>query len=59
LETTLCQYPVAGIIASARYLRNPRLMSWIEANFPASTTIRADDTDRVIARIYRREKEKR
>ena len=57
LETTLRQYSVAGIIASARYLRNPRLMSWIEANFPASTTIRADDTDRVIAHIYRREKE--
>ena len=59
LETTLCRYSVAGIIASARYLRNPRLTSWIEANFPASTTVRADDTDRIIARIYRREKEKK
>jgi len=59
LETTVCRYSVAGIIASARYLRNPRLMSWIEANFPASTTVRADDTNRIIARIYRREEGKK
>lgn len=58
LDTTLRQYPVAGIIASARYLRNPRLMSWIETSFPSSITIRADDTDRVLARIYGCQKEK-
>ena len=37
LETTLRQYPVAGIIVSARYRRNSQLMSWIESNFPVST----------------------
>jgi hypothetical protein len=59
LEATLRDYPLAGVVAASRYLRNPPLMSWIEATFPVSTRVRADGSDKVIAQIYRSEREKR
>jgi Dolichyl-phosphate-mannose-protein mannosyltransferase len=59
LETTLRQYPLAGVIVSARYRRNPQLMSWIESNFPVSTQVGGDNPDTFVARIYSREKETR
>jgi Dolichyl-phosphate-mannose-protein mannosyltransferase len=59
LETTLRQYPVAGVIVSARYRRNSQLMSWIESNFPVSTQVVGDNPATFVARIYSREKERR
>jgi hypothetical protein len=56
LETTLRRYPVAGVIVSARYLRNPQLMSWIESNFPVSAQLGGDDPRTPVVRIYSREK---
>lgn len=43
---------VAGIIVSTRYERNPRLMSWIETNFPISTRLGAEHADELNARVY-------
>ncbi len=59
LEAALHDYPLAGVVAAGRYLRNPPLMSWIEATFPISTPVHADGSDKVIAQIYRSEREKR
>lgn len=59
LETTLRQYSVAGVIVSARYRRNPQLMSWIESNFPVSTQVGGDDPTTSVVHIYRRESEER
>jgi hypothetical protein len=58
LETTLRQYPVAGVIVSARYRRNSQLMSWIESKFPVSTQVGGDNPATFVARIYSREKER-
>src|SRR5439155_11909751 len=52
LETTVCRYSVAGIIASARYLRYPRLMSCYYANFPDSTMVLAIVTYSCNSRFY-------
>jgi hypothetical protein len=59
LEATLRQYPVAGVIVSARYQRNPQLMSWIESKFPVSTQVGGDNPHTSVARIYSREKDRR
>ncbi len=57
LDAMLRQYPVAGIIVSARFQRNAHLMSWIKANFPISTRLGGYD-DTAEACLYTRDKEK-
>lgn len=44
---------VAGIIVSTnRFQRNPRLMSWLETNFPISIRLGGERADELSARVY-------
>jgi hypothetical protein len=43
---------VTGILVSARYERNRRLMSWIEMNFPTPARLGNEDADELKARFY-------
>jgi 4-amino-4-deoxy-L-arabinose transferase-like glycosyltransferase len=56
-EQIVRENKVAGVIASERYPRNPRLMSWIKTNFPVSADVGFDRPDELRAQIYSAKRE--